>query len=253
MVAPSNVAVNNIIEKIMEKGFKDSSGSTYFPYILRIGSARSRENNAGRNGLEKITARSVSLEESVDTLLREEIDENVLLLKRKLQESVKEISHLQTILLNLKHFFLQHPLNEGWELRVSSDNGQPYWVDHRNRCTSPHPPPFVPELDTAFPSLDTLPEYKSYAHAFVQLLEQLRVNFLRHTRLTSIIRHRAEFGTRQMATLRQCLEASFIEEADIVFSTLNSAGVLWGHEHSCSCIVLPSSVCSFSKKDDDLL
>jgi hypothetical protein len=218
--------VNNIIEKIMEKGFKDSSGSTYYPYILRIGSARSRESKAGAGGnnFQKVTSKSVSLEEAVDALLREEIHENMLLLKTKLQESIKEITHLQTILLNLKHFFLQHPLNRGWELRVSFENAQPYWVDHTNKCTAPHPPPFVPEQGIAFSSLDTLPEYEKYAHAFVQALEQLRINFLRNSRLKAIIQHRAEFGIRQMAALRQTLEASFIEEADIVFSTLNSSG-----------------------------
>lgn len=225
VVAPSNVAVNNIIEKIMEKGFKDSSGSTYFPYILRIGSGKSRETNSSGSCSNKPTAKSVSLEEAVETLLREEIDENIQFLKRHLQGSVKEITHIQTILLNLKHFFLQHPLNRGWELRVSFENAQPYWVDHSNKCTSPRPPPFSQEQKLAFLSFDTLPEYKQYAHRFVQLLEQLRVNFLRHARLKAIIQHRAQFGTRQMATLRQTLEASFIDEADIIFSTLNSAGM----------------------------
>jgi hypothetical protein len=226
VVAPSNVAVNNIIEKIMEKGFKDSSGSTYYPYILRIGSARSRDNSdSGQNRFEKLNARSVSLEESVETLLREEVDENVLLLKKKLQESVQEIIHLQTILLTLNHFFLLHPLSRGWELRVQAANAQPYWVDHRNRCTTPNPPAFTSDQGVAFTSVDSLPEYKTYAHSFVQLLEQLRVTSLRSARLKAIMQHSAEFGTRQMGVLKQTLEASFIEEADIVFSTLNSAGI----------------------------
>jgi senataxin len=227
VVAPSNVAVNNMVERIAEKGFRDSSGSVYYPYILRIGSSKSRESNTGGSGdLKNFDAKSVSLEESVDRILQESIEEDVLALKMNLQNSIKEIMHLQTILLNMKHFFQQHPLNQGWELRVVFETAQPYWVDHTNKCTSPTPPEFVPEQRSAFSSLRDLPEYQSYSHTFVELLERLRVNFLRHARLKAIMQHRAEFGFRQMAILRQALEASFIEEADVVFSTLNSAGIV---------------------------
>ena len=37
VTAPSNVAVDNIIQRIMESGFYDGKGEKYFPTILRIG------------------------------------------------------------------------------------------------------------------------------------------------------------------------------------------------------------------------
>ena len=37
VTAPSNVAVDNILQRIMEVGFYDGKGSRYFPNILRIG------------------------------------------------------------------------------------------------------------------------------------------------------------------------------------------------------------------------
>jgi len=36
-VAPSNVAVDNMIQRIMDKGFHDGSGGRYNPSILRLG------------------------------------------------------------------------------------------------------------------------------------------------------------------------------------------------------------------------
>ena len=218
VVAPSNVAVDNIIEKIIEKGFVDSGGRTYYPHILRIGSARNKKNN------EIEMVQSVSLEESVEALLLDELDECVVALRRKLQDNIAKIVHLQSLLLNLKLFFGKFPLNEGWELRVSVENAQPYWVDHVKKCTTSQPPLFDSNRKLTYSAFHELPEYKSFSLSFVQLLEEFRVSSLRLARMRSIIRHRAEFGTRKMSELRQTLESSFIEEADIVFSTMNSAG-----------------------------
>ena len=224
VVAPSNVAVNNIIEKIMEKGFKDSSGSSYFPLILRIGSHRGNDKTKGSDNYQKVSVNSVSLDESVDALLHDEIDESITRLKKHLQDSIKEIAQLQTVLLNFKYYYGLHQLNPGWELRIVPESGQPYWVDHKSKSTSSQPPPFDPHLGLAFPSVDAAPGFKKFALVFVQLLEQLRITSLRHARVQAIVQHRGEFGTRNMSELRQTLESSFIEEADIVFSTLNSAG-----------------------------
>jgi hypothetical protein len=39
--APSNVAVDNIILRIIEDGFKDQDGNTYYPSIIRVGRGQS--------------------------------------------------------------------------------------------------------------------------------------------------------------------------------------------------------------------
>ena len=95
----------------------------------------------------------------------------------------------------------------------------------RGRLPPPSPPKFDENKLLAYNDISSLPEYKVYSHALVQRLEQFRVAYLKYSRIQAIIQHRAECGDRKMASLRQTLESSFVEEADIVFSTLNSAGV----------------------------
>ncbi len=40
VTAPSNVAVDNIVERVMQVGFIDSSGGQYKPALLRLGSGK---------------------------------------------------------------------------------------------------------------------------------------------------------------------------------------------------------------------
>jgi senataxin len=234
VVAPSNVAVDNIIERIMEKGFRDSSGSLYYPNILRIGSGGSRK---------KIDSpcRSVTLDESVDTMLNTDgvnchaIDKQ---LTGTIMTTLQAILQLQTLLLNLKLCWESHPLDVGWELRINEENGRPYWVDHIKKSTQwipPTPPPpekqYVPDF-----TLQTLPEYKYYTHLIVQKLEELRLLHLRKVRVRVVVEWTSSQSTRvgangttfrtgnSMSSLRHSLETSYIEEADIVFTTLNSSG-----------------------------
>lgn len=225
VVAPSNVAVDNIIQRIADKGFKDSSGSTYFPNILRVGSGTTKGTDQ--------SARAVSLEESVESMLREDED-SCSRLDRELAAAVKEavsgIVQFQTILLNMKICWESHPLGPGWELRMILETGQPYWVDHTHRTTSATPPPPPAEgVASDYSTLDTLPEYKYYTHSIVQKLEELRILHLRKVRVRVV----NEFcrsksgkggGGSSSSLLRHSLETSFIDEADIVFTTLNSSG-----------------------------
>lgn len=60
--ATSNAAVDNVILKIMESGFKDGSGARYNPSIIRVGTG------AGD------AVRDVLLENQVDAILSENMD-----------------------------------------------------------------------------------------------------------------------------------------------------------------------------------
>jgi superfamily I DNA and/or RNA helicase len=234
VVAPSNVAVDNIIERIMDKGFRDSSGSLYYPNILRIGSGGSRK---------KVDSpcRSVALDESVDNMLNTDganchaIDQQ---LTGTIMTTLQAILQLQTLLLNLKMCWESHPLDVGWELRINEKNGRPYWVDHIKKCTQGIPPPPPPPGKQYVPdfTLHTLPEYKFYTHLIVQKLEELRLLHLRKVRVRVVVEWTGSQSTRvgangstfrtgnSMSSLRHSLETSYIEEADIVFTTLNSSG-----------------------------
>ena len=219
VVAPSNVAVDNIIQRIAEKGFKDSNGSTYFPHILRVGSGGTRHADSD--------ARAVSLEEAVEEMLRETEDSCTAIDKEigsAVRATVQSILQLQTVLLNIKICWEAHPLGPGWELRITLESGHPYWVDHNNKITSMTPPPVLPNTKSDF-TLESLPEYKFYTHSLVQKLEELRILHLRKVRVRVVREYYEKLSrNRSGASIRHTLESSFIDEADIIFTTLNSSG-----------------------------
>lgn len=62
VTAPSNIAVDNIINKIMSEGFCDGQGRQYFPSIVRVGRGRSE------------AMRPVSLDHFVDDLLKKPLE-----------------------------------------------------------------------------------------------------------------------------------------------------------------------------------
>ena len=63
MTAPSNIAVDNIVNKIISEGFCDGEGRRYYPSIIRVGRGQK-----GATG-------GVSLEPTVQGLLRLGLDE----------------------------------------------------------------------------------------------------------------------------------------------------------------------------------
>lgn len=210
VTAPSNVAVDNIVQRLMEKGFVDGNGAQYHPMILRLG--------AGKGSQVKV----VSLEDTMDSLFASE--EAMLAEGEKAAEEqraalVRQALHFQMLLMNLKTAFQIHPLPLGWELRVMQ-NGQPYWVDHNTQSTTPLPPaaPFSTGATGAGGperTLDNLPEYMYNAHKLVNVMKGLAQCSLQARRYAML---------KAPNYSRQSLEHTVIEEAHIVLTTLNGAG-----------------------------
>ena len=128
MTAPSNTAVDNIIERIIKNGFLDNSGNIYKPNIIRFGGGKSK------------SVQSVSLEEIVD---KEQMTDRIVLNKINLQIKtlIDDIFIIQSYLINLTKAFQDFQiLPQGFELRVAVDTGLPYWVDHMNKTSSSIPP-----------------------------------------------------------------------------------------------------------------
>lgn len=236
VAAPSNVAVDNIIQRIFFKGFVDGAGNKYNPSILRVGGGKSPR------------VKIVSLE---DTLEQEashsssDADRTLAIdsMSSQINQAIRKLYQLQSFLINLKTAFLAHPLPAGWEVRVASDTCLPYWVDHVNKVASTTPPPAIglskpkvvvhsfssssgsiQETD-AYSSivngdytLDSLPEFAIHAHNMTQLLDQLdKLN-------TSLSRHRFRSSSYDTMSNKQAIESSIIDSAHIVFTTLNSSG-----------------------------
>ncbi len=238
VVAPSNVAVDNIIERIMELGFYDGNGGRYNPSMLRVGGGKTPR------------VQSVSLE---DTMRAEEgmmrtskhSDRVAFVdgLSQQIGQLIRDVYFHQSLLFNLKTAFDAHyPLPEGWELRVSTKSGIPYWVDHIQRKTSSAPPPIVKqeagkEMRARYRKIEHLPEYLLHSHRLTQLLDQLDACNLKRTRLQAIIsssQNRFSSGTAVLsgsnsqqspgALGKEMLESSIIDGAQLLFTTLNSSG-----------------------------
>lgn len=263
VAAPSNVAVDNLVERILKDKFIDGSGSKYKPNILRFGGGRSS------------TVQSVSLEEVVDqeqmaALTDHGRREAVASINEQIKALVKDIFAVQSFLINLRTAFQAHPLPKGFELRVNLETGFPYWVDHITKSVTTVPPSHVKPTaashgsssssvlsklassidkattlgyDAVKPSalagsgpdllaargpsshtLETLPEYRAYAHRMTMLLDQLHRSSLKRTRCMARLRPSQHGG---LYGVRQSIEQSVVDSSEILFTTLNSSG------HSC--------------------
>jgi len=216
VVAPSNVAVDNIVQRIMEKEFYDGSGGKYKPDMLRIGAGKTAN------------VQAVSLEDKMEKEQLSFLDDSNRIraqsaAQRDIVEIIEQIKLFQSYLVNLSLAYKAYNLPENWELRVDPATAAPYWVDHLLQTTSTSPPD--PSLFTnrprSFYKLETLPEYQLYGQQVTQCLEKLdRLNLL-------LTRCRAktnpqEFGGYSEA--RQVVETSIIDEAHLLCTTINSAG-----------------------------
>ena len=209
VMAPSNIGVDNVIERVLDSGFLDGNGGPYFPSMLRLGS-----------GSKRSKVRVISLEETTEHIMgleRDEVQtlkESVTVLIRKL---VQEIFNVQTLLLHLKEAYERYEVPEGVELRVDRQSAVPYWVDHNARTTLNQPPPRR-EVPSAM-GWEAVPEYAIYTSHLAPLLDQLRHQSLQLKRLNL----RDSYLDRPYS-YRTLIETSFIDDAHIVFTTLNSSG-----------------------------
>ena len=116
-------------------------------------------------------------------------------------------------------------LPPGWELRVCQDNQMtpyPYWVDHNNKCTQTIPPDVNKAQSSSSwtMSLEAVPEYAIFSGQLTEALEHLYNANLQRVRF----RNSQETKGYSRHQIRQAIENSVIEEAHVVFTTLNSAG-----------------------------
>eukprot|EP01036_Dinobryon_divergens_P030769 gene30770-40065_t len=222
VTAPSNIAVDNVIQRIIDRGFVDGNGGRYNPNILRVGGGKSD------------SVKIVSLEETIEkesAFYANSSKSNNPARQSKLQSLqerircvVKESMTVQSYLFNLKTAYdISKPLPPHYELRVSPESGLPYWVDHLRKTTSLEPPNRI-KLETnespAQPAYtyETLPEYIMHSHRMTQLITELEALSLKNARMQAFTTGGGS------AVARQLIESSIIDEAELLFTTLNGAG-----------------------------
>eukprot|EP01034_Spumella_vulgaris_P022183 gene22183-28293_t len=234
VVAPSNIAVDNIIERIMSDGFLDGNGGKYSPHMLRVGGGKTPR------------VQSVSLEDTVRA------EEAVLFTKgneRQIQmeqlstyvtQVIKDVYFLQTMLNNMKLAFVAHyPLPEGFELCVCEKTARPFWKNHILRAESFDAPVIVKReaagslsgAKVRFNRIEKLPQFMSCAHHLTQLLDQLANTNLKRSWLQAVIgnstNNRQGGGSgnnNNGSSNKELLENSIIDSAQLLFTTLNSSG-----------------------------
>ncbi|RLO09516.1 hypothetical protein DYB28_004774, partial [Aphanomyces astaci] len=92
VAAPSNIAVDNIVAKIMEEGFCDGEGRQYFPNIIRVGRGAVRLTGTHETN---VNVKSVVLEGMVESLCSQP-QEAVEMRCRQLQHELSVVCTNQT-------------------------------------------------------------------------------------------------------------------------------------------------------------
>jgi superfamily I DNA and/or RNA helicase len=243
IVAPSNIAVDNIIIRIMENNFRDGNNQSYKPDIVRVG--------GGRTSL----VESVSLEH----LLEKEIYSKLSFTEKQrmleglnlsISTLIREIFDIQMVLIQLiTGFNTCYPLPYGWEVRVTPDDSHHiYWVNHLEKATSHEPPidlrnrilreqqenGFSDSNGTngtkqqsrfSYYHVEELPEFIINSHRFTTILSDLDSKSLKRQRLLEIVNIQSIRGKDIIPNaIRDLLETSLIEGAQLLFTTLNSCG-----------------------------
>jgi energy-coupling factor transporter ATP-binding protein EcfA2 len=218
VVAPSNGAVDNIVLRVMADGFVDGNGGKYYPNIVRVGS-RTKSARVKSVSLEDLTDKEMAIANG--DLNRLEVLEQF---NTQVTGMIKDHAFLQTMLVNLQTAYAQcNPLPCYFELRVDAASGLPVWVDHLTKTTAATPPSLevVQKRGAQYATIESLPDYILYSHRLTQLVAALDAVSAKRKKVSNM----TEAGDRKCAfNMREAVERSVIDGAQILFTTLNSAG-----------------------------
>ncbi len=230
VAAPSNIAVDNIVNRILDDGFLDGTGKVYKPDILRV----------GRSFGTRVAC--VSLEQRVNSVMRisesEHRDKKKEILSR--MDSLRtEISRCMTILQLMLHADrATGPLpRDCWETRVDLSSNRPYFVNHETKTTQFDPPELTEDGEVvvvetnegaagegpALWRIFDMPEYIGAADGLISALEEYHYLEYEKKTIDFALQH---YNSKTVSAhiSRDCLEGVFLGSAHIVFSTLNSSG-----------------------------
>jgi len=222
IAAPSNVAVDNVVQKIVQLGFVDGTGSSYSPDIVRVGRG-------------SVGAGVASLDARVDDFLTKDI--------AWLEAEIKKAEGRRDVALegaNLARHLLQlfgdapRSIPRGWEARVHpappayangaygrleplkrSEVAHIYYVDHANKRTTLTPP----VVSAGAPIIS---DYYERTHCRKWLLHSLE-EWAHQGTLLDRCKTALHKGVARDQT-RRALAASFLADAEIVCSTLHGCG-----------------------------
>ena len=217
--APSNAAVDNVILKIMEDGFKDGNGCRYNPTMTRIGRGQSA------------AVKDVCLEEKVDNYITDAMDltrlDNMIEgYKGKCRELHTNITKLRQRMNAIKKA-APYPLAKEWEIRIDEDTARVYFVNHKTKATSYECPPPPEPGQRHFPAV-AMPEYKAFVSRVVKMVEQYNSisTKLERYSLCRDVSSAIQGGAKchAMIAIRQQIETHILDSVHVVATTLGTAG-----------------------------
>jgi senataxin len=206
--APSNNAIDNVIQKIMENGFMDGSGLRYNPSIVRIG--------VGQGDAVK----DVSLESKVSKILQEledpgKVETTMAGYKSELQRIQGHIHQLRKRMIAVLGA-CDYPLATEWEIRCD-ESCKVHFVNHmERRSTFECPPPPKPGESSRLAR--SQPEYKRFTSRLVKLVD-------RFASISSTL-EQYNLTKKPGESHRIQLETHILDTTHIVFTTLGTAGCL---------------------------
>ena len=228
VTAPSNVAVDNIVQRIMADGFLDGNGQRYNPPLVRMGRMQSEQ------------VRAVSLDAQVDELLRARDDAlgARVLAERGVIEGLKQslaVARFRFRLLCRALPAASGPLPYGWEADVDpatselvyrTTNGPRRWQHERPTQAALEEGQAAAGEDgrpLVGPVLEQLRAYQALAGEVTRLVEVIETKSMELGRME--IRLMGVGPTANPESLKTALETNFLDTAHLVFTTLNGAGV----------------------------
>lgn len=247
IVAPSNIAIDHLALRIMEEQFRDSLGHKYSPKMIRISSSQGK----CHTDLKAIELTELLQDSLFPNFTFADKQAFVIELQVHMHQLVERLIHIQALLVNLVLAFHQYfPLpGPAWELRVDPHTDVPYWVNHELQTTSPHPPleeiqawwkqqeakdqkyfqnPTLASKLFQYPTAQSLPEYRIHSQQLIQTLQMLHELHMKEIRMSEIIsisdKHDFLHLHEVPKASRDLLETTLLNEAELVFATLNACG-----------------------------
>ena len=226
--APSNVAIDNIILRILSDQFVGGDGNKYMPWLVRIGKGSMQHQEVAKKALSRMVEEIIDMSgpELVSNIsklesLYSELRQGVLL----------ELSRLQCMIAGSPYLFAQ-----GIETRIMVNSiGQfvPYWVNHATETSLTElPPPAEVDSATSGP-VEQMPEWILYCKELMRLLELWeavhwelqRFRLVRSYIQDSMGAPNSAAASAEKYQLQANLETLLMNQATIVCGTLNSTAL----------------------------
>ena len=220
--APSNVAIDNIVERIVSERFMDGQERQYDPTMVRVGSGASDSPLIAKFSLDrqvqKVLAKSVpQLSDKISRLTERMASHRIGVLNHRLR------------LIELARG-TPHRFRVGWETRISQTGASTYaayWVDHTTRSTAREIPPPAGPNEVPGPRLEEMEEWLINMGELTRHLELWEGLYWKMQRMQlAVTVVQKGFGSAsEHFQLRDSLETMILNRATIVTATLSASGL----------------------------